>query len=265
MGCDTTDIMISDDGSWKAVMESNDNLNIVNNKIPNFPIDPPKMQGSTNPPPESNILDLTVDDDEMDAVMNTEDEDRKPLSDLNTCTVYQAPAQPDNICSRDPVMPITSNAGSDPQVFSDGSFEPTVLSNLTSPAIAVSVSPALMNQGVHSLGSTFSMIVQSQLSAANNLQLQQSQLINSIPTNEYGYGIQQPIPMNVTRTPITVQALSAPLRTPNLLQRSHNNMTSIIQNGSSTASLSLNHSQHQLPGSLPTPPFSFCQTTTTQV
>ncbi|KAK4747908.1 hypothetical protein SAY87_014494 [Trapa incisa] len=44
VGLDTTDIIISDDGSWKAVTGSGENADITNNKIPNFLTDPPEMQ-----------------------------------------------------------------------------------------------------------------------------------------------------------------------------------------------------------------------------
>lgn len=271
MAKNITDVMISDDGSWKAIMESDGNLDIANNKISDFLEEAPEMQGSTNPPSMSNILDLTVDDNEMDGVMNIEDEDRKPSSDLkNTCTAYQDPAQPeDNFWSRDFVMPTTSNAGSDPQVVIDGAFEPTMLSNLRSPVITDSISPVLSNQGVLGLGNTNSVdpIMQSLFPASNSLQLQQPQLFNSILSNEYGYGNRQSIPMNVTRTSITVQGLPASPQTPNLSQRANYNMNSMIQSSSSTASpATLSQPQHQLLRCLPTsPPPSFCQTTTMQV
>ncbi|XP_031391873.1 E4 SUMO-protein ligase PIAL2 isoform X1 [Punica granatum] len=232
VGGDVTGVMISADGSWKAVMESDGDFDIIHNKIST-------AEGSTDPPPVSDVFDLTEDNDEMDVTVNIEDEDTKPRGLNQTHIVNRDPVHPEgDFWSGALAGPTNSNAGLDPQVAGGGAFEPIMLSNLTSPAITDSISSALNNQGFHGLRNISSgeSILQSQLSAANTLHLQQSVMVNSILNNENGYGNRQPIPVNVTRTPTAVQALPVQHQTPNPLLRSRSDMNPVILNSSSIAS-----------------------------
>ncbi|KAK4794871.1 hypothetical protein SAY86_012865 [Trapa natans] len=267
---DITNVIISDDGSWNAIMESDDDLDMSNKNVSNLSTEAPQRQVCVISPPTINAFDLRGDDNEMDVTTfpptNTQDEDRKPPSNLkNTCAVNQDLVHPEgNLLSCAFEMPTTSNPGLDPQDIGGGAFEPTMLSNLSSPAIVDSISPMLNNQRVQGLGSTNSVdpIVQSQ-SLVNSLQLYESQLVNLNRNNQCANGNREMIPRNVSRIPVAVQALPVQHQRPNLLQRPSIVMNSMTQNSSSMASpVILSQAQQELPRSVPTYVPTLHQTTT---
>ncbi|KAK4752202.1 hypothetical protein SAY87_021000 [Trapa incisa] len=157
--------------------------------------------------------------------------------------------------------------GLDSQDIGGGAFEPTMITNLSSPAIVDSFSPMLNNQRIQGLGTINSVdpMVQSQSLVANSLQLNESQLTNLIRNNQYPNGNREVVPRNVSRNPVAVQRLPVQQQRPNLLQRPSNVMDSMTQNSPPMASsVVLSQAQQELPSSVPTPQPSFHQTTAIQ-
>ncbi|GMI76433.1 PROTEIN INHIBITOR OF ACTIVATED STAT LIKE 2 [Hibiscus trionum] len=70
---DVSDVIISADGSWKAVMENDDDVDELHDKIRNCQKDGSEQQESA-----MGVLDLTQADTEVDAMETIEIEDRKP-------------------------------------------------------------------------------------------------------------------------------------------------------------------------------------------
>ncbi|KAK4803662.1 hypothetical protein SAY86_003479 [Trapa natans] len=272
VGSAITNVMISDDGSWKAIMESDDDFDVANKNISNFSTEAPENQGCAVSPPTVNAFDLTGDDDDLVATIsppaNIQDEDRKPPSNLkNTCAVNQDFVHPEgNLRSRAFEMP-TTNPALDSQDIGGGAFKPTMIPNLSSPAIVDSFSPMLNNQRIQGLGTINSVdpMVQSQSLVANSLQLNESQLTNLIRNNQYPNGNRKVVPRSVSRNPVAVQRLPVQQQRPNLLQRPSNVMDSMTQNRRSMASpVVLSQAQQELPRSVPTSLPSFHQTTAIQ-
>ncbi|XP_022737522.1 E4 SUMO-protein ligase PIAL2-like isoform X2 [Durio zibethinus] len=244
---DVSDVIISADGSWKAVLDNDDNVDELHDKILNYQKDGSEQPESAKAVPI--VLDLTQDDDEVDAMDTIEIEDRKPVvANLqsqsaapkltitpeltNTVGVNQ------NVASHmdeDFWSGLYSSHGSgistartDAQV---GGISESTPSNFTvSPVFSDAISPAPNRTEARGNANLTALGIQNQVSAASNLQLQQSQLINSMPTHEYG--TLQHIPRHLNRTPIAVQALPALSQTPTLQQRSRNSLNTLSTNGS---------------------------------
>ncbi|GLT90843.1 hypothetical protein SLE2022_087600 [Rubroshorea leprosula] len=179
---DVSDVIISADGSWKAIFESDDHVDHANETILNCQRDGSQQEESEI---ASNvILDLTLDDNEMD-VDPVELEDRKPslvaLQDQSTTTNSTQTLELNNAVgvnqSAAPWMQEDYWSG----LLSNGALIPGVSTDAQA-AVGIPVSTA-------------------------NMQLQQSQLMNSISSPEYGR--LQSMPRHVTRTPTAIQALPA--------------------------------------------------------
>uniref|UniRef100_A0A5B7AMW3 Putative E3 SUMO-protein ligase pli1 n=1 Tax=Davidia involucrata TaxID=16924 RepID=A0A5B7AMW3_DAVIN len=255
VGENVADVIISADGSWKAVMESNDHKDQSHDKTSNCQPNGPTQQESTNfKDAVPDILDLTEGDDGMDVMGTCETEDRKPLlSNLQSqfnVTNLTIPTDASEV-NRNNASPIeddfwsgiflstyglgTSSARSDVVV---GGSEPAPTNFMLSPVLTDAVSPALNREPETFRGTALlaTSALQIQISATNNLQLQQSQFANSIVSNEYGRF--PSIPRHVNRTPIAVQALPAQTLTTVPQQRSRNSFNNLIPNGPSVASQS---------------------------
>ncbi|CBI34397.3 unnamed protein product, partial [Vitis vinifera] len=80
VGENVADVIISADGSWKAILESNDHVDQPRVGTLNSQQKGPDLQGSTSFSNASpNVWDLTEGDDEMNAFDACEIEDRKPF------------------------------------------------------------------------------------------------------------------------------------------------------------------------------------------
>lgn len=246
VGDNVNDVIISADGSWKAVLESDDCVVQTSERTLNCQKERPEQRESTTSSAALPIvLDLTASDDEMDAVGISDIEDRKPFqvtlqSQPVSLQLNNANAVNQNVATQDDYWSsvffnhgsMASGVRSDVQMV-NGISEPTPANNMTSPVITDAISPAL-NRDVGGRGNTnLNSGMQNQFSASSNLQLQQSQLVNSIVNNEYGRLTQ--IPRHVSRTPIAVQALPVPSQTPAPQHSSRTNLGAVIPNGSFTS------------------------------
>ncbi|KAL4323452.1 hypothetical protein GQ457_11G024730 [Hibiscus cannabinus] len=245
---DVSDVIISADGSWKAVMENDDDVDELHDKILNCQKDGPEQQESTTGVPI--VLDLTQADTEVDAMETTEIEERKPpvsiLQSLsaapnltttpelvNTAGTNQnmASNMEDNFWSAlySSLVPATSTSRIDTHV--GGRSEST--QNITvSPVFSDAISPAPNRADARSNANPSTPGVQNQVAAAN-LQLQPLQSMDSMANHEHG-NLHNIIPRHVARTPIAVQALPAmsQIQTPTPQQRSMNSLNTMSTNSS---------------------------------
>ncbi|VFQ67677.1 unnamed protein product [Cuscuta campestris] len=234
VGENITDVILSSDGSWKAIMESDGHTD-------NSPSNNPKISKDETMHPDSggipsfstDIMDLTDIDDAMDVVRGTgEMDDYKGLQTNNQ-------NQPSRQSSKPTEVNQTSNVGTDfwsglyLSTFESGTSrsssnmqqigvsEPIPTSVTPSPVLTDALIPA-------------SVIQSGDSSPNNNLQLQQFHLGNSVgSTNEYGR-MPSITRYAVNRAAIAVQAL--PAQTPSPQQRPRNTNTSPVLNCSSPAS-----------------------------
>ncbi|XP_044485124.1 E4 SUMO-protein ligase PIAL1-like [Mangifera indica] len=255
VGKNVVDVIISSDGSWKADLESDDNMNQAHDKIlsgENEGLeqqDPPGVQNSC-----SNVIDLTEADNEIDAMIYDETEDRKPiLTDLQSQPVPTNITRPSELNN---TVGVNQNVVSQREddfwtgiLYSVGGISvPATANFMMSPLLPDAISPVItdaishaLNQETEALGynNLTTPVIQSQDSAPNDMQLQQSQFVNN-----HEYGRLSPS-RNINRTPIAIQALPAQSLTPSPQQRSGTNFNFVTPNGSSLASqrtLSVGHS-----------------------
>ncbi|KAE8710798.1 Calcineurin-like metallo-phosphoesterase superfamily protein [Hibiscus syriacus] len=197
---DVSDVIISADGSWKAVMENDDDVEELHDKILNCQKDGSEQQESATAVPI--VLDLTQADTEVDAMETIEIEDRKPpvANLLNTQVGGRSESTP-NIT----VSPVYSDA----------------------------ISPVPNRADTCSNANPTTPVVQNQIAAAN-LPSQPSQSMNSMPNHEHG-NLHNMIPRHVSRTPIAVKALPAmsQTQTPTPQQRFRNSINTMSTNSSS--------------------------------
>ncbi|KAH9775337.1 E4 SUMO-protein ligase PIAL2 [Citrus sinensis] len=224
VGENVADVIISADGSWKAIMEADDNVDQAHDRILSSEKEGCEHQESaavanSNPV----ILDLTKNDDEIDAMSTGEIEDVKP--DLHSQPVSTNLTMPSELISTVqadqnfvttdddfwagilyPDGSASSDARSDAQTVG-GVSAPSSTSFMVSPVLTDAISPAF-NREVDALGYTHltTPVMQSLCSAPNNLQIQQTQLMN--PSVNYEYG-RSAVARHLNRTPMAVQALPA--------------------------------------------------------
>ena len=256
VGENVADVIISADGSWKAILESNDHVDQPRVGTLNSQQKGPDLQGSTSFSNASpNVWDLTEGDDEMNAFDACEIEDRKPFQsniqghsittkqtmapELNNATEVDQNAVSrvqDGFCSGILLSTYgssTHSARSDAQ-FIGGTSQPSPANFLLPPVLTDAISPAL-NRGTEDIrGNTHltTSTLHDQLPIPDSLQLQQAQFGHSIVSNEYGRF--PTIPRHITRTPIAVQALPAQTQTSGPHHRSRTTLISMVPNGPNT-------------------------------
>ncbi|KAK4435410.1 E4 SUMO-protein ligase PIAL2 [Sesamum alatum] len=240
-----SDIIFSSDGSWQAVMNSDDAIQ-----------KPEKTSntGNNDSPEPVGLLDLTQTDDAMDTATTCETEDRKfSQTDCQSQSVMQTMAVNPHIANTNNVNPSSTNVDDD---FWSGVYLSTfglassnVPSNELVGAVSVSTSNFLASPRV--LTDSFvspngeveafpgnslitASVPQSEASLPNTVQLQQCLFGNPTITNEYGW--LPSIPRHVTRIPSAVQALPAQASSSVLQQMSRDNVNALIHNGLSAAS-----------------------------
>ena len=247
VGEHVADVVISTDGSWKAVLEDDNYFDQAPDKHLNCVKETSELQESTtisDAPP--NVVDLTGDDNEMDTVSACDIEDSKPSkADLS------APPDLSNIsrinqnvgaAAEDAIWPglfvssgFVTTAWSDSQMFG-GVPQSTPATFVQTPPLADAVSPVLNHEADGRVNTNpAASEMQSHLSSQNNLQLQQMQFVNPITANEYGRF--PSISRTVNRTPIAVQALPAQSQAPPVSQqRLRTNLNSSTPSNSAVAS-----------------------------
>ncbi|TXG50578.1 hypothetical protein EZV62_023102 [Acer yangbiense] len=236
VGENVTDVIISADGSWRAVFESDDNGDTHNNTSSRNKERSEQQESTDCMNCDPVVLDLTADDEDMDAATADEIEDTKPplLSNLQSQNV----GVNRNVDIHSEInFRFTGLRSNGPAAISgvsdarnDGGIsEPTFANQMTSPILTDAISPAL-DRGADLTTS----VMQGQYSTPGNLQLQQSQFLDSTVNNEYGrFSL---LNRNVNRTPIAVQALPAAFQTPSPQQRPGTSFNSLTPNGSSISS-----------------------------
>ncbi|XP_050228058.1 E4 SUMO-protein ligase PIAL2 [Mercurialis annua] len=228
-------VIISADGSWKAVLETDDNSNNTQKEVIDCQNDMPEEFAIT--------VDLTEDDDMMDVISITDLEDRKPSQATlqrqpvtnnsiepppsNTASaVDQNVASPagDNFWSEMYLLSGTSTAGSGQQYFNQIFASPST-SSLTSPVITDAVSPSLHRDSGSHRNTNLSPPVHTQIQLMNAA-------ASAAVDNEYGT-LRQILGRNVNRTPVAVQALAASPQIPLHPQRPRTHPNTAMPNGSS--------------------------------
>ncbi|KAK9276538.1 hypothetical protein L1049_006072 [Liquidambar formosana] len=249
VGENVADVIITADGSWKAVLESDDHGDQPHDDTINSQQEGSEQRESTGIPNGlPNVFDLTEGDDEMDEVVIRDTEDRKPFQanplSHSVATNLTMPSQLINSSDVEDDFwsgiflstygSVTSGARSDAQIVG-GISEPSPSNNMITPVLTDAVSPAFDREPEVLRGTNLTTsLAQSQFPAPNSLQLQQSQLGHTIVSNEYGR--LPSIPRHVSRTPIAIQALPAQSLTPGPQQRSRTSLNSLMPNGSSVGS-----------------------------
>lgn len=199
-----SNIIISSDGSWTAVMESDDTVT--------KPVDKTSNSGQDDDSPQpSNILDLTLTDDVMDDVPTYEAEDRKhPLLtqttavNPNTNNGNQSGGQVDNDFWSGMYMSTFGSSNAQPNELTSGAF------------------------------ASSSVLAESFINSPNGeVEAFQYQFGNASVSNEYGRF--PSVPRHITRTPTAVQALPAQTPTSVLQRSSTNRLNSCITNGLSSS------------------------------
>ncbi|XWS48877.1 hypothetical protein CRYUN_Cryun13aG0114300 [Craigia yunnanensis] len=244
---DVSNVVISAEGSWKAVLENDDDLDELHDKILNCQKDGSEQPESAKGVPI--VLDLTQDDNNVDAMETIGFEDRKPP----VANLQSQSAAPNLTITSELINTVGANqnvvshmeddfwselylnhgsgastAGTDAQVGGRSESTPNFS---VSPVFSDAISPAPSGAEARGNANLTTLGIQNQVSAASNLQLQQSQLINSMTNHEYGS--LQHIPRHINRMPVAIQALPAVSQTPTPQQRSRNSLNTLSANGSS--------------------------------
>ncbi|KAM7525808.1 hypothetical protein LguiA_015710 [Lonicera macranthoides] len=256
VGENITDVIISADGSWKAVMETDEHTDKLNQKTSICKHDGSTDQenniNSSNSPLD--IMDLTEGDDPMDVINTFEIEDRKPTVNFQSQPSGQNPIVNPLTNNTTEVNPNNStpiedefwsgiylstygmgmSSGNPDSQIIGGVSESTPTNMMLSPVLTDAVSPALNREPAYFDSSA----LQNQISLPNYMQ-QLQQFGSNI--NEYG-GVpainRQVNRYQLNRTPIAVQALPAQAPTtqpPPQLQRSRSSLNGLGLDGSSSA------------------------------
>lgn len=233
VGDHCSDVIISADGSLKAISESDNKVDQTQERTLHCEKGmPEQVESMTSTRALPMVMDLTVDDDEINGEDNIDAEDRKPfLATLQNHPVdtNPIPTMPSQLINANAPSrnfstladefwssPYWSSSASDAQMV-NGFSEPSTTTFMTSPVITDSVSPAL-NCDVGGYGNTTtSSVMHNQLSASSYVQSLQQKFMNSIANGEYGT---LPPIYHANRSPIAVQALPARPQTPAPQQRS---------------------------------------------
>ncbi|KAI3422699.1 SP-RING-type domain-containing protein [Psidium guajava] len=229
VGDDISEVTITVDGSWKAVMECNDDQT-PNETLNCLKQGSEKQKSTVSPDSISNVLDLTGDDDEMDGAFTSEPEDRKPLqSDFFIQSLPTNPNVPSTLNNSRTVTQLahsTSNAGQEMQIH--GGL-PLAISHIVTSPLAGAISPASA-QDAQFLGNANFMdsMMRTHLSVPNNLQIQESPVVNKAVGNEY-----RNVPSTLRHATVGTQAPPAHAQTPSPLQRLRDMMTPMTPGGPS--------------------------------
>lgn len=223
VGEDVNDVIISADGSWNPVLETNDNADQPRDKSLNGQQDEPAQQEAGIP---SDIMDLSVGDDVMDLDHVFENADSKPntanLQSQSTVGDVMIPLGMNNTSelNQNAPPPLEDDfwSGIFLSTYASGALSAGGISGsapaahfMPSPVLTDAVTPAL-NQEPSTLRETALIPIStppSQFSAPSHLPIQHSQLGTAMATNEYGRIPSITRQHHVNRSPVAVQALPA--------------------------------------------------------
>ncbi|KAK4363832.1 hypothetical protein RND71_019073 [Anisodus tanguticus] len=241
---DVTDVMISSDGSWKEIMESDDHTEKPRDKTPDIAQDSPHRGsgGPSNAP--GDYLDLTDIDDEMNPVTTAETEDRKNFptisqiqSDVQNTTAVNNPSE----INQTGAVDMGDDFWSRIYLSSCGIGTSSSLSSMQSGSVSEPARTNLMQAPVlidNPEGNAFipTSILENGLSSSNLLQLQQFQYGYSAISNEYG---RFPSAARQANRTVAVQALPAQMNTPVPQQRQQSARTPLLHAGPPAATQDL--------------------------
>lgn len=229
VGRNVSDIIVSSDGSWNAVKESEDSTEKSENKTLNA--------GRDESPQPADILDLTQTDDPMDVSDAYEIQDTKHSSKANTQT---AAINPNNVNQSSTHNENDFWTGIYMSTFGMGSVNARPDVQATGPSASTSLLTESSTSTNRELGPFHHNAVAATsapptgTSMPNTLQFPQYQLGNPPVISDYGR--LSSVPRHITRTANAVQAL--PAQTPaSFLQRSSiNGASPFTTNGLSAPS-----------------------------
>lgn len=235
MGENVADVIISADGSWKAILENDDNTDQTCKETVNCQKETPGQQEPATSSDLPIVMDLTEDDNRIDVMSTSDVEDKKPSqAALQTRSLATNLTMP-NVVGQNVASQVENSFWSDVYLnhgSGTSNAGPGIQMVTGTSGITDAVSPVLNRDAIGHGNNNLTSLLQNQISASGNLQ--QSQLVNAAVNNEYGRFTQ--IPRHVNRTPVAVQALPVPSQTSIQQQRSRTNLNSAIPNGSSVTS-----------------------------
>lgn len=245
-----SDIMLSADGSWKAITDSAQTDEHFDRTLRSNQDESVQCESTRSPNTVANVVDLTMEDVEENCVMNTyEFEDRKPFKDVDlgnssaglhlSSEIHNASEVAQNLESRveDEFFPgvflpcsPSLNVSATP-----GPSNSLATNSMVTPVLTDAVSPAYNRElaDVRWGNQARDSIVQTQTFAPSNLQLHPAEVGSSFVFKDFG----RSMPTIVSRTPIAVQALPAQSQMPASHNRSRTNMNPLLSNGSHTEAL----------------------------
>lgn len=226
------------DGSWKAVLEKDHDVDKMQNKAPNCEKEQTEPRESTC---SSGTVDLTKDDDQLETMDTSEVADRKPsqasvhnqfVTSNSTSLGMNSTGVNQNVATH-----LEDEIWSGLYVLRGRSDTPAVGTSEL-PVLPDTVSPVFNQESAsHDNNPVVNSAMHNQFSAPNNLQMQMNHM-NMV--NEYGRS--SSVPRTINRTPIAVQALPVQSQTlvpqQNAITNSNNPLGS---NSSATPHISLSY------------------------
>ncbi|KAG6636706.1 hypothetical protein CIPAW_11G129400 [Carya illinoinensis] len=219
VGENVDEVIISADGSWKAIVESDDHVDQSLLKA-NCEKERTEWQEFSRVSNSlHNVLELTEDNNEMDAASY----ESNRTNDVNQLVNELE----DEIWSGIYSGSMSMNSSSRSNAQRVGGISESIPANLMQPPVLTgAVSPALNQEP------NFTTSMMRSQCSPNNFQLQQSQYANSVVNNEYRL---PSIASHVSRTPTAIQALPVQPQAQNPQQRP-NCVNSLTPNCSSISS-----------------------------
>ncbi|KAK4262817.1 hypothetical protein QN277_028325 [Acacia crassicarpa] len=235
VGDNVSEVVISADGSWKAVYKDDNDVGKMQNDVDKMQHDAQNSGKEPAEPKESscspgnlpNVLDLTNDGDHLERLDAGETNDRKPhpadLQCQSTTPILTSIGMNSAGVNRDVAAQVEDDFWPGVQVAFGGLDTPIVAGNFVHPVLTDIISQTTSQEAVDH-GSTLpsNSTVQNQFSAPNNFQMLQSNYLNSA-VNEHGRLQQRP--GHVNRNPVAVQALPAQSLALGSQQRSRANLS----------------------------------------
>ncbi|KAI9108345.1 hypothetical protein K1719_020536 [Acacia pycnantha] len=228
VGDNVSEVVISADGSWKAVYKDDNDVDKMQNDAHNSGKEPAEPKESTCYPGNlPNVLDLTNDDDDLEMLDAGETNDRKPdpadLQSQSTTPILTSLGMNSAGVNRDVAAQVEDDFWSGVQVAFGGLDTPIDAGDFVLPVLTDAISQTTSQEAVdHGITLPSNSTVQNQFSAPNNFQMLQSNYLNSA-VNEHGRLEQRP--RHVNRNPVAVQALPAQSQTLGPQQRSRANLS----------------------------------------
>ncbi|KAK4262819.1 hypothetical protein QN277_028326 [Acacia crassicarpa] len=228
VGDNVSEVVISADGSWKAVYKDDNDVDKIQNDAHNSGKEPAEpKESSCSPGNLPNILDLTNDDDDLERLDAGETNDRKPhLADLqsqSTTSIFTSLGVNSAGVNRDVAAQVEDDSWSGAQAAFGGLDTTIVAGDFVHPVLTDAISQTTSQEAVdHGITLPSNSTVHNQFSAPNNFQMLLSNYLN-LAVNEHG-GLQQRA-RHVNRNPVAVQALSAQSQTMGPQQRSRTNLS----------------------------------------